>query len=110
MGEILSEAADEASTVREKAVVMTGLADTPRLTESGIAPEVLDKLLPDEGVITLPKVSEISGGVLYRFIKRAFDIVSCGIALLICAMPMAVIAIKIKHEKYLSFINFEACI
>lgn len=98
VGEILSEAAEEASTVREKAVVMTGLADTPRLTESGIAPEVLEKLLPDEEVITLPKVSKISGGLPYRFIKRSFDIISCSIALLICAIPMAVIAIKIKHE------------
>lgn len=98
VGEILSEAAEEASTVREKAAVMTGLADTPRLTESGIAPEVLEKLLPDEEVITLPKVSKISGGLPYRFIKRSFDIISCSIALLICAIPMAVIAIKIKHE------------
>lgn len=98
VGEILSEAAEEASTVREKAAVMTGLADTPRLTESGIAPEVLEKLLPDEEVITLPRVSKISGGLPYRFIKRSFDIISCSIALLICAIPMAVIAIKIKHE------------
>lgn len=98
VGEILSEAAEEASTVREKAAVMTGLADTPRLTESGIAPEVIEKLLPDEEIITLPKVSEISGGLPYRFIKRSFDIVSCSVALLICAIPMAVIAFKIKHE------------
>lgn len=98
VGEILSEAAEEASTVREKAAVMTGLADTPRLTESGIAPEVLEKLLPDEEIITLPKVSEISGGLPYRFIKRSFDIVSCSVALLICVIPMAVIAFKIKHE------------
>lgn len=98
VGEILSEAAEEASTVCEKAAVMTGLADTPRLTESGIAPEVLEKLLPDEKVITLPKISKISGGLPYRFIKRSFDIISCSIALLICAIPMAVIAIKIKCE------------
>lgn len=98
VGEILSEAAEEAFTVREKAAVMTGLADTPRLTESGIAPEVLEKLLPGEGVITLPKVSKISGGQFYRFIKRSFDIVSCSMALLISAIPMAVIAIKIKCE------------
>lgn len=98
VGEILSEAAEEASTVREKAAVMTGLADTPRLTESGIAPEVLEKLLPDEEKNTLPKVSEISGGLPYRFIKRSFDIVSCSVALLICVIPMAVIAFKIKHE------------
>lgn len=101
VGEILSEAAEEASTtstVREKAAVMTGLADTPRLTESGIAPEVLESLLPDEVIITLPKVSEISGGLPYRFIKRSFDIISCSVALLMCVIPMAVIAFKIKHE------------
>lgn len=98
VGEILSEAAEEASTVREKAAVMAGLADTPRLTESGFAPEVLEKLLPDEEVIILPKVSKISGGFPYRFIKRSFDIISCSAALFICAIPMAIIAIKIKHE------------
>lgn len=98
VGEILSEAAEEASTVREKAAVMAGLADTPRLAESGFAPEVLEKLLPDEEVIILPKVSKISGGFPYRFIKRSFDIISCSAALFICAIPMAIIAIKIKHE------------
>lgn len=98
VGVILSEAAEEASTVREKAAVMTGLADTPRLTEFGIAPEVLEKLLPDEGLITLPKVSKVSGGPFYRFIKRSFDIISCSMALLACVVPMAVIAIKIKRE------------
>lgn len=98
VGEVLSEAAEEATTTHEKAAVMTGLADTPLLTESGIAPEVLEKLLPDEEVVTLSKVSKISGGLLYRFTKRAFDIVSCSVALLICAIPMALIAIKIKQE------------
>lgn len=98
VGEILTEAAAEAKTVQEKAAVMTGLADTPRLAESGIAPEVLEKLLPDEEIVVLPKVTKVSGGLFYRAIKRAFDIVSCSCALVLCAIPMAVIAMKIKQE------------
>lgn len=98
VGEVLTEAAAQAKTVQEKAAVMTGLADTPRLTESGIAPEVLEKLLPDEEIVVLPKVAKISGGLLYKAIKRAFDIVSCSCALILCAIPMLVIAVKIKHE------------
>lgn len=98
IGELLTEATEEATTVREKAAVMTGLADTPRLTESGIAPEVLEKLLPDEEVIVLPRISKVSGGLFYRFTKRAFDVVACSVALIVCALPIAVIAIKIKRE------------
>ncbi len=98
VGEVLTEAAAEAKTVQEKAAVMTGLADTPRLTESGIAPEVLEKLLPDEEIVVLPKVTKISGSLFYRAIKRTFDIVSCSSALVLCAIPMAVIAVKIKQE------------
>ena len=98
VGEVLTEAAAEAKTVQEKAAVMTGLADTPRLTESGIAPEVLEKLLPDEEIVVLPKVTKISGSLFYRAIKRAFDIVSCSCALVLCAIPVAVIAVKIKQE------------
>lgn len=98
VGEILTEAAAEAKTVQEKAAVMTGLADTPRLAESGIAPEVLEKLLPDEEIVVLPKVTKVSGGLFYRAIKRAFDIVSCSCALVLYAIPMAVIAMKIKQE------------
>lgn len=94
----MTEAAAEAKTVQEKAAVMTGLADTPRLAESGIAPEVLEKLLPDEEIVVLPKVTKVSGGLFYRAIKRAFDIVSCSCALVLCAIPMAVIAMKIKQE------------
>lgn len=98
IGAVLIEAAEEASTEHEKAAVMTGLADTPQLTETGIAPEVLSKLLPDEKIVVLPRVSHVSGGIAYRAVKRTFDVVSCGLALIICAVPMAVIAIKIKQE------------
>lgn len=98
MGETLSEAASEAKTDKEKAAVMAGLSDTPRLTESGIAADVLEKLLPDEGVVELPRVRKVAGGPVYRFVKRAFDVVSCGAALIVLAIPMAIIAVKIKSE------------
>lgn len=98
MRETLSEAASEAKTDKEKAAVMAGLSDTPRLTESGIAADVLEKLLPDEGVVELPRVRKVAGGPVYRFAKRAFDVVSCGAALIVLAIPMAVIAAKIKSE------------
>ena len=98
VGATLSEAAEEASTDREKAAVMAGLSDTPRLTESGIAADVLEKLLPDDEVVVLPRVHEVAGGPLYRFAKRAFDVVACAAALVVLAIPMAVIALKIKSE------------
>lgn len=40
----------------------------------------------------------VGGGVAYRFVKRAFDVVSCGCALIVLAIPMGVIALKIKSE------------
>lgn len=95
---VLIEAVEEGSTVHEKATVMTGLADTPQLTETGIAPEVLSKLLPDEEVVVLPRISHVSGGIAYRTVKRTFDIASCGLALIVCAIPILIIAIKIKQE------------
>ena len=98
MRETLAEAASEAKTDKEKAAVMAGLSDTPRLTESGIAADVLEKLLPDEGVVELPRVRKVAGGPVYRFAKRAFDVVLCGAALIVLAIPMAIIAAKIKSE------------
>ena len=97
-GASLAKAAEKALTDEERAAIMASLSDMPRLTESGIAPEVLAKLLPDDEVVVLPRVSHIAGGLGYRFIKRVFDVVACGAALIILAIPMAVIAVKIKSE------------
>lgn len=69
----------------------------PKLTENGIPDEVLEKLLPGDDVIELSEPT-IAGGIGYRFAKRAFDIVSCGCALILLAIPMGVIALKIKIE------------
>ena len=69
----------------------------PKLTENGIPKDVLDKLLPGEDVIEL-KEPTVAGSCFYRFVKRTFDIVSCSIALIVLAIPMIVIALKIKAE------------
>lgn len=96
--EQLAEAAAAAETKREAAAVLTAVNHTPGLTESGIAADVLAELLPDEGVVELPRLSHISGSLGYRFVKRTFDVCSCGVALVLLAIPMAVIALKIKQE------------
>ena len=69
----------------------------PKLTENGIPADVLAMLLPGDDVLKLiePKVG---GGLGYRFVKRAFDVASCGCALIVLAIPIAIIAAKIKLE------------
>lgn len=69
----------------------------PKLTENGIPFDVLEKLLPGDEVIKIEEPN-VAGGLVYRFIKRSFDIFSCGLALIVLAIPMGVIAIKIKSE------------
>ena len=69
----------------------------PCLSEHGIPSDVLAKLLPGGDVIELVE-PKVNGGLGYRFIKRAFDVVSCGCALIVLAIPMAIIAAKIKLE------------
>ena len=69
----------------------------PKLTENGIPIEVLQKLLPGDEVVELHKPM-INGGFFYRFAKRAFDILSCGCALIVLAIPIIFISIKIRRE------------
>lgn len=69
----------------------------PKLTENGIPADVLAKLLPGDDILELAE-PKVAGGVVYRFVKRAFDVVSCGCALIVLAIPMAIIAAKIKLE------------
>lgn len=86
-----------ALSARDEEAVLAGLRDTPNLSQSEIAPEVLDRLLPDE-YVELPRVRRVAGGVAYRFAKRAFDVIACSAALVVLAIPMAVIAGKVKRE------------
>lgn len=63
----------------------------------GIPADVLERLLPGDDVIELEE-PVVAGGPAYRFAKRAFDVVACGAALAVLAVPMALIALKIKSE------------
>lgn len=94
----LAEAAEEASDEHEAKAVLHALSHTPGLTECAIAPDVLAKLLPDDEVVELPRLTHVNGGPVYRAVKRAFDVVSCSCALVILAIPMGIIALKIKGE------------
>lgn len=69
----------------------------PRLTENGIPADVLAKLLPGDDILELTE-PKVAGGLGYRFVKRAFDVASCGCALIVLAIPMMIIAAKIKLE------------
>lgn len=93
----IAEAAEGVSGNTERIAVVTALSQTPGLTESAIAPDVLAKLLPDD-VVVLPELKRVGGGLAYRFAKRAFDVVSCSCALVVLAIPMAAIAVAVKAE------------
>lgn len=69
----------------------------PGISESGIPPEVLERLLPGNDVVVLDE-PVVAGSLGYRFAKRVFDIVACGCALAVLAIPMCIIAAKIKLE------------
>lgn len=94
----LAEAAEVAADEREAKAVLHALSHTPGLNECPIAPDVLAKLLPDDEIIELPRLKRVNGGPVYRAVKRAFDVVSCSCALIILAIPMGIIALKIKKE------------
>ena len=82
---------------KEGAELNTAGKYEPGLRENGIPEDVLQKLLPGDDVIELQE-PVVGGGLGYRFVKRAFDIVACGCALIVLAIPMVVIAVKIKRE------------
>lgn len=94
----LAEASAKVENAREASRIYAAVSHTPGLTESGIAPDVLASLLPDEGVVELPRVRKISGSLGYRFLKRAFDVCSCSVALVVFAIPMMIIAAKVRSE------------
>lgn len=82
---------------KEAAELNTAGKYEPGLRENGIPEDVLQKLLPGDDVIELQE-PVVGGGLGYRFVKRTFDIVACGCALIVLAIPMLVIAVKIKRE------------
>ncbi|WP_165054380.1 MULTISPECIES: sugar transferase [unclassified Adlercreutzia] len=69
----------------------------PGLRERGIPADVLERLLPGDDVLVLEE-PEVAGGLGYRFVKRAFDVCACGLALAVLALPMAAMAVKVRSE------------
>lgn len=100
-GSVVEQIADAAGAVageHEARAIMSALGETLGLTENTMAPDVLAKLLPDDEVVELPRLTHVNGGPAYRAAKRVFDVVSCSCALVVLAIPMGVIALKIKSE------------
>ena len=74
-----------------------------RKSESGlvgkevVADDALSELLPDSGEVTLTRPI-IAGNLVYRVVKRVFDVCASVTALVVLAIPMAVVAVRIKLE------------
>ena len=60
----------------------------------------VEKLVDTSKVIELEQIDfdALPKKPVYHFIKRVFDIVSCSAALVICAIPMGIIAIMVKRD------------
>lgn len=67
------------------------------LQENGIPAEVLEALLPGDDIVELAE-PYVAGGVFYRFVKRTFDVLSCGAALVVLSPVMLYCAVRIKSE------------
>lgn len=124
---LASEGSAQSLSPRLRRALATSAIDHKRnLQESGIPSDVLDALLPGDDIIELQE-PHVAGGVLYRFGKRLFDVVSCGAALIALSPVMLYCALRIKRERvpvpyfihrvvlekmggYLRFISFVVCI
>lgn len=83
-------------TIR-RAVASGSIEHKRNLQENGIPTDVLEALLPGDDIIELEE-PVVSGGMVYRFAKRAFDVLSCGAALVVLSPVMLLCAARIKRE------------
>ena len=62
--------------------------------------ETVEELIDTSRVIEVERidVDALPKRYAYKFVKRVFDVVSCGAALVVCAIPMVVIAIAVKID------------
>lgn len=98
MNRLASEGSVQSLSPRLRRALATSAIDHKRnLQESGIPSDVLDALLPGDDIIELQE-PHVAGGVLYRFGKRLFDVVSCGAALIALSPVMLYCALRIKRE------------
>lgn len=60
----------------------------------------VNSLVDTSKVIELERIDpdKLPAKPAYRFAKRLFDIVSCSLALVVCAIPMCVIAVLVKRD------------
>lgn len=63
----------------------------------GIPVDTLKRLLPGEDIVFLEE-PVVAGGLCYRLMKRIFDLVVSGCALVVLAIPMFIVALFIKLE------------
>ena len=83
---------------RERRAVASGSIEHKRnLQENGIPADVLEALLPGDDIIDLEE-PVVAGGMVYRFTKRGFDVLSCGAALVVLSPVMLYCAARIKRE------------
>lgn len=63
-------------------------ADTHKLRkcEDGVPSDVLAELLPGDDIAVLDEFT-LACGLIYRFTKHVFDILACGVALVILSVP-----------------------
>ena len=85
------DAAEEAAEILDEAQY------TPGIEADDIPQEVLHELLPGSEVIVLPRV-ELASAPIYTLVKRVFDTAFCLFALLVLAIPMVLVAAKVKLD------------
>lgn len=59
--------------------------------------EALDQLLPGSDVVELEQ-PVVAGGMAYEVVKRLFDVVASGLALVVLLIPMGVVALAIRLD------------
>lgn len=90
-------AAADLSPRERRAVASDSIEHKRNLQENGIPADVLEALLPGDDIIDLEE-PVVAGGMVYRFTKRAFDVLSCGAALVVLSPVMLYCAARIKRE------------
>ena len=88
---------NELSPRARRARAESALEHKRNLQETGIPQDVLEALLPGDDVVELDEPI-VAGGVIYRFLKRAFDVFSCSLALIVLSPVMIFCAARSKRE------------
>lgn len=89
--------AEDLTPRARRAVAESAIDHKRNLQENSIPSDVLEALLPGDDIIELNE-PVVAGGLLYRFIKRTFDVVSCGAALIVLSPVMLYCVARIKSE------------